>query len=103
KQQCTAANNGCGYGPSYQGAWPLPGHAFDLPTIYATLAMGCYGTLNVALRLTPEVGSVQAGLPAPQTATFDVEITNTGYSNNTYTLTLGGSWPGVTLAAAPST
>lgn len=95
-QQCRAANNYCGLGSYYNGAWNHPGLTPDLPTIYAVLALGCYGTLNVDVTQTPSSTLLQPGDPGPQTAQFDVMVKNTGYVQNTYDLTVSGGWAGIT-------
>lgn len=97
QQQCAANNNYCNSGSSYyDGSWSLPGYAPDVPSIYASIAMACYGTLNVDVSVTPSSSVVQPVQPIPQTKTFDVVVTNTGYAANTYGITLGGTWAGIT-------
>jgi hypothetical protein len=96
QQQCNAGNGYCGLGAYYSGAWYLSGHPPDEPTIYAVMGMGCYGTLGVNVTLSPSTATVQPLQPASQTVTFDVNVTNTGYAQNTYTLNLGGAWAGIT-------
>jgi hypothetical protein len=97
-QQCNAGNNFCGLGSSFNGSWNLPGYAPDLPTIYSVLGMGCYGTLGVNVVLTPLTATIQPAQANTQNVNFDVTVTNTGYAANTYTLALGGGWPGATVS-----
>lgn len=58
--------------------------------------MGCYGTLNVDVALAPSSAVVQPLQVIPQTSTFTVTVTNTGYAANDYSITLGGNWAGIT-------
>ncbi|MEZ4294997.1 MAG: DNRLRE domain-containing protein [Polyangiaceae bacterium] len=98
-QQCKASNSYCGLNnASYDGSWYIPGYALDIPTIYAVLAMSCYGTFNVDVALAPPSVTVQADDPDPQTGGFTVTVTNTGYANTTYQVALTGTWAGMTLS-----
>ncbi|HEX8699228.1 MAG TPA: PA14 domain-containing protein [Myxococcaceae bacterium] len=98
-QQCVAGNNYCGTGlPANNGSWVLSGHAGDVPTTFATLAMGCYGSLNVRVTLTPPSVQLAAGLGGPQTTQFTVKVKNTGYVRNTYNLVPSGNWPNMTIS-----
>jgi RHS repeat-associated protein len=97
-QQCVAGNHYCNQNNAYyNGSWYLPGHPSDTPTTYAVLAMSCYGPVNGVMSIAPTRAHVQAGLAASQTATFTVTVKNNGYGGNNYTLSLGGSWPGLSL------
>jgi hypothetical protein len=102
-KQCNAGNGYCGLGAAYNGAWNLPGYAPDLPTIFSVLGMGCYGTLGVNVVLSPLSATIQPAQPNTQNVNFDVTVTNSGYANNTYTLALGGGWPGATLSQTSPT
>ncbi|AKT43464.1 DNRLRE domain-containing protein [Chondromyces crocatus] len=96
QRQCGTANNYCGTGDSHwDGSWSLPGYAPDVPSIYASIALACYGTLNVDVELAPPSGVVQPLMPVEQTSTFDLTVTNTGYAANSYSITLGGNWAGI--------
>ncbi|EYF04394.1 DNRLRE domain-containing protein [Chondromyces apiculatus] len=97
QQQCAPANNYCGTGNNHlDGGWNLPGYAADVPSIYSSIAMACYGTLNVEVSISPPSGIVQPIQPIAQTSTFTIDVTNTGYAANNYTITLGGTWAGIT-------
>ncbi|WP_257461634.1 PA14 domain-containing protein [Archangium lipolyticum] len=98
-QQCTSANNYCGTGSAAKnGSWVLTGHEGDVPTIFATLAMSCYGSLNVDVTLTPPSVVLEPLLAVPQTTSFTVRVRNTGYTRNTYTLVPSGNWPGMVVS-----
>jgi len=96
-KQCAPSNNYCSTGSAaLNGSWAMPPYQPDIPTIYAVMAMGCYGTLNVDVKINPASATMQPLLPNPQTTTFDVIVTNTGYAANAYTVNLGGTWAGIT-------
>lgn len=85
------------------GQWDLSGHASDLPTTYASLALGCYGTLNSAVQPTSTGTTVAVGSPSPQQIQFGVVVTNSGYVPTNYTVTVSGGLPGTTSTASPPT
>lgn len=103
-QQCTAANNYCGSGTaSLNGSWKMTrpnGTTLggDVPSTFATLAMACYGSLNIRVTLNPESVTLAPLLASPQTTSFNVTVTNTGYTLNTYELVPSGNWPGMVIS-----
>jgi len=92
-QQCSAANNYCGTADATKdGSWNWPGHTNDVPTAFAVLAMGCYGSLNAQVTLNPISVTLAAGLTSTQTTSFNVRVKNTGYVRNTYELLPTGQY-----------
>jgi hypothetical protein len=103
-QQCSVSNNYCATGDATKdGSWSLPNHTADVPTIFATLAMGCYGTLNAQVTMTPATTQLAPYLSTWQQTQFTVTVKNTGYGPNTYNLSLSGSWPGMLLGQTKPT
>ncbi|HEX5752973.1 MAG TPA: PA14 domain-containing protein [Archangium sp.] len=103
-QQCTSANNSCATGnASLNGSWKMTrpnGTTLggDVPSTFATLAMACYGSLNMRVTLDPPSVTLAPLISSPQTTSFNVTVTNTGYTLNTYTLVPSGSWPGMVIS-----
>ncbi|WNG24420.1 hypothetical protein F0U62_10650 [Cystobacter fuscus] len=98
-QQCSSANSYCGTNnAAKKGSWVLSGHEGDVPTIFATLAMACYGSLNLDVTLTPPSVLLEPLLATPQTTSFNVKIKNTGYTRNTYALVPSGTWQGMVVS-----
>jgi hypothetical protein len=90
-QQCSAANSYCGTNDATKdGSWNWPGHTNDVPTGFAVLAMGCYGSLNAQVTLSPISATLAPGLASTQTTSFNVKVKNTGYVRNTYELVPSG-------------
>jgi hypothetical protein len=92
-QQCSAANNYCGTGVvTNEGSWNWAGHTNDVPTAFAVLAMGCYGSLNAQVTLDPISATRPPNQPSTQTLSFNVKVKNTGYVRNTYELLPSGAY-----------
>jgi hypothetical protein len=92
-QQCSSANSYCGTNDATkEGSWNWPGHTNDVPTSFAVLAMGCYGSLNAQVTLNPISATLAAGLGSTQTTSFNVKVKNTGYVRNTYELVPSGNY-----------
>jgi hypothetical protein len=103
-QQCIAGNNYCGTGSAaLNGSWRMvrpngTALAGDVPSTFATLAMGCYGSLGVSVTLTPASVTLAPNLGSAQTTSFNVDVRNTGYVRNTYELVPSGNWPGMVIS-----
>jgi hypothetical protein len=92
-QQCSATNAYCGTNDATKdGSWNWTGHTNDVPTAFAVLAMGCYGSLNAQVTLNPISATLAAGLSSTQTTSFNVKVKNTGYVRNTYRLVPSGTY-----------
>ncbi|WP_309888956.1 PA14 domain-containing protein [Archangium sp.] len=92
-QQCSATNSYCGTNDATKdGSWNWPGHTNDVPTGFAVLAMGCYGSLNAQVTLNPISATLAANLASTQTTSFNVKVKNTGYVRNTYELVPSGNF-----------
>ena len=89
------------------GYWPASGFAtVDIPTTFATLGLGCFGTLGVqATVVGPTRQVVGSNDPASQTRTFTVRVDNTGAfgANDSYSIGINGGLPGWTASVSPQT
>lgn len=92
-QQCSATNAYCATNDATKdGSWNWTGHTNDVPTAFAVLAMGCYGSLNAQVTLNPVSVMLAPAQSSTQTTSFNVKVKNTGYVTNTYQLVPSGAY-----------
>lgn len=80
------------------GVWTSPTHAsHDVPTTFAMLGLGCFGSLGVEVATSGASRvKVSSNVANPQTATFSIAVTNTGAFGgaDSYSLAVLGGLPG---------
>lgn len=80
------------------GVWTSPTHAsHDVPTTFAMLGLGCFGSLGVEVATTGASRvKISSNVPNPQTVSFNVTVTNTGAfgGSDSYSLAVLGGLPG---------
>jgi LruC domain-containing protein len=89
------------------GYWPASGFAtVDIPTTFATLGLGCFGTLGVqATVVGPTRQVVSSNSASAQTRTFTVRVDNTGAfgASDSYSVGINGGLPGWSASVSPQT
>ncbi len=94
----SAAANWLNGQQAVSGVWNSPTHASqDVPTTFAILGLGCFGSLGVEVATTGSSRiKISSNLPSPQTVSFTVTVANTGAfgGSDSYSLAVLGGLPG---------